>query len=96
MNYCVTNLCVILNEDFNIETRRISRLLEWCPARDLNPHACAPDPKSGVSANFTSRASFCRNYFYSNCLRLTRKILVKQLFYLNYLAFFQDRPISRS
>lgn len=28
----------------------------WCPARDLNPHACALDPKSSVSANFTSGA----------------------------------------
>ncbi len=30
--------------------------LKWCPARDLNPHACALDPKSSVSANFTSGA----------------------------------------
>ena len=28
----------------------------WCPARDLNPYACALDPKSSVSANFTSWA----------------------------------------
>ncbi len=30
--------------------------VDWCPARDLNPHACALDPKSSVSANFTSGA----------------------------------------
>jgi len=36
-------------------------LEKWCPARDLNPHACALDPKSSVSANFTSGA--CGTYF---------------------------------
>lgn len=27
-----------------------------CPWRDSNPHACAPDPKSGVSTISTTRA----------------------------------------
>ncbi|AHI04986.1 recombinase [Bdellovibrio bacteriovorus W] len=31
--------------------------LDWCPGRDLNPHACALDPKSSVSANFTTGAT---------------------------------------
>ena len=35
---------------------KLNRNENWCPARDLNPHACALDPKSSVSANFTSGA----------------------------------------
>lgn len=27
----------------------------WCPAGDLNPHACATDPKSGVSAKMSKK-----------------------------------------
>ena len=33
-------------------------LLKWCGWRDSNPHAEAPDPKSGVSTNFTTPAHF--------------------------------------
>ena len=32
--------------------------LKVCGWRDSNPHAEAPDPKSGVSTNFTTPASF--------------------------------------
>ena len=31
---------------------------KWCGWRDSNPHAEAPDPKSGVSTNFTTPAPF--------------------------------------
>ena len=35
-----------------------SGFLKVCGWRDSNPHAEAPDPKSGVSTNFTTPASF--------------------------------------
>jgi hypothetical protein len=36
--------------------------IKWYPGEDLNLHACAPEPKSGVSTNFTTRALiWCSN-----------------------------------
>jgi hypothetical protein len=32
---------------------------QWCEERDLNPHGCPPDPKSGASTNFAILAH-CR------------------------------------
>ena len=30
----------------------------WCEQRDLNPHGCPPEPKSGASANFAILALY--------------------------------------
>ena len=34
----------------------VVRLKKWCGRRDLNPHDCSPDPKSGASANSATSA----------------------------------------
>ena len=51
-------LCYDLKKPFKklLEIKKNDDSSKWCPARDLNPHACALDPKSSVSANFTSGA----------------------------------------
>lgn len=62
MEMYVDELIAILT---NNQKKRLSLLKafkkNWCPARDLNPHACALDPKSSVSANFTSGAHLKNN-----------------------------------
>ena len=49
----------------NVTHLRMRRTFFWCPRGDSNSHPEGPDPKSGVSANSTTRAHF---KYYCNLL----------------------------
>ncbi len=68
--------------------RSVCAGVELCERRDLNPHAKAPDPKSGVSANSTTLAHFVNESDYTDA-QTQCQASKKHLYYLSFPDTFE-------